>query len=323
MTTSRGFVVDRGDARRRLDRVLLDHLPRTGLSRARVQRWIASGRVTVDGVVIARPARRVLAGEQVDLRLPVVVRRVHAAEALPLEVLYEDASLLAVNKPSGLVAHPTRRYPTGTLVNALLWHLREGATAGEGPRLAHRLDRDTTGVLLVAKSRAVHAALAQAMAKRQMRKEYLALVYGAPPVDRDRIDLRIGRDSATGRLTASKHEGRPCSTTYHLVASSGAARAGVSLLRCTLGTGRLHQIRVHLSAIGLPLVGDARYGSPRWKGIADAAAAEACAAFARQALHAWRVDLAHPVSGAALAIQAPVPPDLAALLGAVGLTVPA
>jgi 23S rRNA pseudouridine1911/1915/1917 synthase len=318
MTSSRVFVIDRGDARRRLDRVLQDRLPQSDASRARIQRWIESGRVTIDGVVQSRPARRVVEGQSVDVRVPAAPRRRHAPEPLALDVLYEDDTLLAVNKPAGLVVHPTRRYPTGTLVNALLWHLREWVDGGVGPRLVHRLDRETSGVMLVAKSRETHAALARAMARRHVRKEYLAVVYGLPRVNRDRIDLRIGRNT-TGRLIASKNEGRPCSTSYQLVARSDGARAGVSLLRCTLGTGRLHQIRVHLSAIGLPLVGDPLYGEPRWKGVVDPACAQICAAFPRQALHAWRLELPHPVTGRPLALEAPVPDDLSRLLTAVGI----
>ena len=123
-----------------------------------------------------------------------MARRVHAPEPIPLAITYEDDWLLVVDKPAGLIVHPTRRYPAGTLVNALLWHLRDAPDAARGPRLVQRLDRETSGLLLVAKSRDVHATLARTMARRQLRKEYLAIAYGVPPVDRDRIDLRIGRD---------------------------------------------------------------------------------------------------------------------------------
>jgi 23S rRNA pseudouridine1911/1915/1917 synthase len=319
MDQTRRFVVDRGDARRRLDRVLLDRLPQAKLSRTRIQRWVEEGRVRVGEAVVARPATRVLEGQPIEVRVPVAPRPTHVAEPIALRVLHEDDWLLAVDKPAGMVVHPTRRYPRATLVNALLWHCRDETRAGYGPRLAHRLDRDTSGVLLVAKSREVHAALARAMARRAAIKDYVALVYGTPPVDRDLIDLRIARDAETGGLVVSKTQGRACSTRYELLARSAGARAGLSLLRCTLGTGRLHQIRVHLAGIGLPIVGDPRYGSPRWKGLADEACARACAAFPRQALHAHRLRVVHPVTGAALDLEAPLPDDFRSLLDATGM----
>jgi len=319
----RSLIVDRGDARRRLDLVLLDRLPQQARSRTRIQRWIDEGLVSVEGAVVRRAATRLLEGQRVDLELPVTPRRTLAAEDIPLRVLYEDAWLLAIDKPAGLVAHPTRRHPTGTLVNALLWRSGEPleGAAVVGPRLVHRLDRETSGVLLVAKSREMHAVLARAMSRRAIIKEYLALVYGTPPRDRDLIDLRIVRDPATRRLAVSRTEGRVCETRYELLARSTDACAGLSLLRCTLGTGRLHQIRVHLSGIGLPLVGDPLYGEPRWKGVADAICAQACAAFPRQALHAARLRFTHPATGALLEIVAPPPDDLAALVAAAGLAI--
>jgi 23S rRNA pseudouridine1911/1915/1917 synthase len=160
-------------------------------------------------------------------------------------------------------------------------------------------------VLLVSKSLEAHADVARAMMRRAVEKDYLALVYGAPPADAGRIDLEI--------------DGRACTTHYALVARSTGARTGLSLVRCRLGTGRLHQIRRHLAAVGAPIVGDARYGAPRWAEIADPVCAEACAAFARQALHAARLACRHPITGAPLVLEAPLPPDFAALLAAAEL----
>lgn len=304
----RTLIVDRGDARRRLDRVLLDRLPQAAASRTRIQRWIEAGRVRVNDAIVTRPAARVTAGQRVELRLPGPPRLRPQPEPLPIAVVYEDADLLAVNKPAGLVVHPTKRYPTGTLVNALLWHGRAEIAAGRRLRLIHRLDRETSGVLLVSKSREAHAAVARAMGRGAVRKDYLALVYGAPPLDRGRIDLPVRE--------------RPSTTHYELIARSRGRRTGLSLLRCTLATGRLHQIRVHLAGIGLPIVGDPRYGAPRWSEVADAACAQACAAFPRQALHAVRLQLSHPVTGAALDLRAPPPADLMSLLAAAGLSRP-
>lgn len=323
----RRFAIDRGSARRRLDRVILERLPDApGVSRNRVQAWIRAGRVRVDGRPAERAAQRLREGQQVDVELPDPPRRVHAPEPIALRILHEDEWLIAVDKPAGLVVHPTRRHPQGTLVNALLWHMG-AAGAGQQPpgdddrcrvRLVHRLDRDTSGVLLVARSREVLVMLARAMARRAITKEYLAVVYGVPRSVRDRIDLRIARN-AEGRLVCSRHEGRPASTLIELVAASSGPRAGLSLLRCTLLTGRLHQIRVHLAGIGLPLVGDPLYGSPRWKGIRDPDLAALCAGFTRQALHAWRLSGPHPVTRRPLTLTAPLPTDVQRLLDAAGL----
>jgi 23S rRNA pseudouridine1911/1915/1917 synthase len=316
--TRRVLDIDRGDARLRLDRLLVARLPEAaGLSRTRLASWIREGRVEVDGVPATRAAQRLRPGQQVALDLPEAPRRVHEPEARPLAVLHEDESLLAIDKPAGLVVHPTRRHPTGTLMNAVL-----GRPGGTGRvHLVHRLDRDTSGIVLIAKSPEVHARLARAMAKRGVRKDYLAVVYGRPRAPRDRIDLRLRKDPVARRMIASRDEGVPASTEIISCVHSGRT-PGVSLLHCRLVTGRLHQIRAHLAAVGLPIVGDPIYGEPRWKGIADPRAREACAAFGRQALHAWRLACAHPATGAPLAIVAPLPPDLHALLDAVGLAAP-
>ena len=321
--------VDRGDARLRLDRLLVARLPdAAGLSRTRLAAWIREGRVEVDGVPATRAAQRLRPGQAIALDLPEPPPRQHLAEARPLTVIYEDDALLAIDKPAGLVMHPTRRHPSGTLMNALLAHL---AHPGGGGRvhLVHRLDRETSGIVLVAKSPAVHATLARAMARRAVHKDYLAVVYGTPRAPRDRIDLRIRRDPATRRMTTSRHEGLPASTEIALLATS-RERSGLTLreargrptltfLRCRLITGRLHQIRVHLAGVGLPIVGDPIYGEPRWKGIADPRLRDVCATFPRQALHAWRLTCAHPVTGAPLAITAPLPADVQALVDAAGV----
>jgi 23S rRNA pseudouridine1911/1915/1917 synthase len=333
--------VNRGDARLRLDRLLVARLPEgAGLSRTRLAAWIRDGRVEVDGVPARRSAQRLRPGQTVALDLPEAPRLRHLAEARPLDVLYEDAALLAVAKPAGMVVHPTWRYPDGTLMNALLGHFGAGAApatavGGDAPRvhLVHRLDRETSGVMLIAKAPGVHARLARAMARRQVQKDYLAVVYGVPRAAKDRIDLRLRRDPTAPRMIASRDDGLPASTLVELLATSSGSRSGssserppapaVSLLRCTLITGRLHQIRVHLAGVGLPIVGDPLYGEPRWKGIADGKLRDACAAMPRQALHAWRLALQHPETGAPLTLIAPLPTDLQALLDAAGLADPA
>ena len=334
--------VNRGDARLRLDRLLVARLPDAArLSRTRLAAWIREGRVEIDGVPARRAAQRLRPGQAIALDVPEPPPKQHLAEARPLAVLYEDDALLAVDKPAGLVMHPTRGYPSGTLMNALLAHLapvqghREagshGAAGGTRIHLVHRLDRETSGIVLVAKSPAVHATLARAMARRAVHKDYLAIVYGTPRAPRDRIDLRIRRDPATRRMVTSRHDGLPASTELAVLATlfgaseeasgvtPGVTPGGaLTFLRCRLITGRLHQIRVHLAGVGLPIVGDPVYGEPRWKGIAEPALRDVCAALTRQALHAWRLTCAHPVTGAPLAITAPLPADVQALVDAAG-----
>jgi 23S rRNA pseudouridine1911/1915/1917 synthase len=307
------------------------------LSRHQVQRWIEDGRVWVNGAAARRPAGRLAAGDEVEVDLPAPPpsdssRQPLAAQPLPLAVLHEDEHLLAVNKPAGMVVHPAGRYRDGTLANAILWHLqgvaaacREpsgGAAAHEGPPagpgMVSRLDRDTTGVLLVAKTRAAHAGLARALRARSMQKDYLAVVYGLPPHAKGRIELKILRHPQDRRrVVASRLAGLDAATLYELLADTAGGR--LSLLRCRLVTGRMHQIRAHLGAIGLPVVGDPLYGEPRYRGIADPALAAACRDFPRQALHAWRLALQHPVTAQPLTLLAPVPPDLRLLLDVAGL----
>jgi 23S rRNA pseudouridine1911/1915/1917 synthase len=216
--------------------------------------------------------------------------------------------------------HPAVGHRDGTLVNALLHRSKEWAGPADRPGLVHRLDKDTSGVLVVAKTETAMALLGRAIKERSLEKEYLAVVYGHPAVRKGRIDLGILRDARDRkRMAASKTEGRPSTTFYEILSESSGSLAGLSLLKCTLVTGRTHQIRVHLKALRLPIVGDSVYGSPRWKGLKDDALREACRTFPRQALHAWRLTLKHPRSGEKLAFAAPVPRDIEGLLEAAGL----
>jgi 23S rRNA pseudouridine1911/1915/1917 synthase len=250
-------------------------------------------------------------------------RRTMAAEDVGLDVLYEDDHLLALDKPAGVVVHPTYKHTEGTLMNALLWHSR-GWPATERPSLVGRLDKLTSGIVIVAKSAAVHAALQRTMASNQSKKDYLAVVYGRVNVARGAIDLRIGRDPGDRRrVVASAPEaasGVRSLTLFERVARVAAPRVGLSLLRCRLATGRTHQIRVHLAARGWPLVGDPTYGEPRWSQVVDPALAAALRAFGRQALHSWRVAFTHPITRARLTLEAPLPHDIESLLVASGLS---
>lgn len=259
-----------------------------------------------------KPSRRLAFGDEVEIALPdLPPRRELAPEEMPLSIVYEDDWLLALDKPPGLVVHPAHGNREGTLMHGLLWR----AEGGYRPHLVSRLDQGTSGLILVAKAPEVHAALQ----RQRMEKDYLAVVYGRTGLPKGRIDLGILRDPADPRRRmASRTEGRPSATLWERL-----AEAEISLLRCRLLTGRTHQIRVHLQAARMPIVGDPVYGAPEgWKGIEDPALAETCRDFPRQALHAWRLGLTHPVTHEPLEVRAPLPPDLAELLSKAALTFP-
>ncbi|HKB09410.1 MAG TPA: RluA family pseudouridine synthase [Vicinamibacterales bacterium] len=316
----RTLVADRGDAGVRLDRVLRRHLTDLhAATRTRVQAWIAGGLVTVNGLPVRRAAARAALGDRVCVAIPdAAPRRAMRGEALALDVLYEDDALIAIDKPAGMVVHPTFRHPGGTLMNALL-----GRAAAwppdQRPSIVGRLDKGTSGIVVAAKTREVHAALQRALHEGGT-KHYLALVYGRVPAGTGRIDLRLALDSRDRRrVVASPHAGAHSVTKFERLSRVAAARAGLALVRCTLVTGRRHQIRAHLLARGWPIVGDPVYGEPRWRDVEDPMLAAALRAFPRQALHAARVSFVHPVSGNILDIEAPLPRDIAALLETAGL----
>ena len=314
------LTADRGDAGRRLDLVLRRHL--TGVeaaTRTRVQAWIENGMVSVNGTPVHRVAARTALGDIVTVVLPSTpadaARGPMAAEDVTLHVVYEDDHLLALDKPAGVVVHPTHAHGSGTIMNALLWHAREWP-AGQRPSLVGRLDKLTSGILLVAKTSAIHAALQRTL----LEKDYLAVVYGRVNVASGQIDLRLGRDRGDRRkVVASADVGAPSLTRFERLARVAAPRVGLSLLRARLVTGRTHQIRVHLAARGWPIVGDPVYGEPRWREVSDPALAAALRAFPRQALHARRIALVHPVTRGPLSLEASVPRDLEDLLIASGL----
>jgi 23S rRNA pseudouridine1911/1915/1917 synthase len=210
-------------------------------------------------------------------------------EPLELSVLYEDETLIAVNKPPGMVVHPTYRNRTGTLLNGLLWHVRH--RPGITPRIVTRLDKDTSGLVVVALTPEAQARMQKDAGS--MKKEYIAVVRGRPEPPSGVISLPLARDSADRRVVVVTPSGQASETRYEVIASAG----GRSVVRCELVTGRTHQIRVHLAARGCPILGDAVYGVPH-EGLT------------RQALHAWRVSLVHPVSRARVGIEAPLPDDL-------------
>lgn len=317
--STHAFRADRGDAGERLDRALCRHLSGQPWTRTQIQGWIAEGRARVDGSPAAKPAQRLALGQRVEIDLPPPApRRPVEAEDLPLDIVFEDEHLLALHKPPGLVVHPAGARRKGTLFNALL-HYAENWEKGDRPSLVSRLDEGTSGLLLVAKRGAVHARLAKLLRRERATKDYLALAYGAPPRESGKIDLPIAVDPADRRRrVVSREEGQPSLTLYESLAEG----EGVTLYRCRLKTGRTHQIRIHLKALRTPIVGDPLYGEPRWKGLADPGAAEACRRFARQALHSWRLAFEHPATGAWMELEVAVPADLRELFSAVGIELP-
>jgi 23S rRNA pseudouridine1911/1915/1917 synthase len=286
------------DAGKRLDQLIHERLGQ--YSRARIQQWIRDGRVRVNGSA-GRPARAVRAGEAIDVE-PAEAAPLHASpEDIPLRVLYEDAGVVAVDKPAGMVVHAGAGVHSGTLVNALLH--RFGALSGMGgalrPGIVHRLDRYTSGVLLVAKNDAAHQSLAEQFSSRQVEKTYIALVHGAVKAEIGRIDRPITRDpSHRTRMTARLGEGRAAWSEYRVTKRF----AGFTLLDVRIGTGRTHQIRVHLSGLGHPVVGDSLYGAP--------AKVEGMAPLGRYFLHAHRIRFQSPATGEAVTVVSPLPEEL-------------
>ncbi len=286
------FAVEEGGER--LDRLVAHRLP--GLSRAQVQRLIKSAAVTVDGRA-SKPAYRVEAGEQIAVLLPAESAEAVQAEAIPLDVIYEDDHLLVVNKPAGMVVHPAAGHSSGTLVNALLAYCPQAADVGglERGGIVHRLDKDTSGLLLVAKDAETHAALQRQFKRRQVRKTYLAMVEGRVSPREGVVEAPVGRDHRERKQMAVVRSGRPAVTQYRVVELFRQH----SLLEVRPHTGRTHQVRVHLSWLGYPLVGDRVYGHRRQTLLPD-----------RHFLHARDLGFIHPVTGQEMELTAPLPPEL-------------
>jgi len=295
----------------RLDRLLAARgfLP----TRSRVAALVRAGLVRVDGVP-RKASHPVVPGEIVEVELPPEEPSRVVPEAIPLSILHEDASLVAVDKPAGMATHPAPGARTGTLVAALLhrWSLGGDWPDPQRPGIVHRLDKDTTGVIVVAKTpRAMHA-LARQFAARTVEKEYAAIVRGAPREDAGTIDLAIGRDPvARHRMQARVGQRRPAVTDWRVLERFGDPPTA-ALVRATPHTGRTHQIRVHLASIGHPLVGDTLYAGES-RAPADGLR-RLLDDFPRQALHARRLRLRHPDDGRWIEIEAPLPADMEALL---------
>jgi 23S rRNA pseudouridine1911/1915/1917 synthase len=298
-------------------------------SRSRVQSLIRQGEVRVGGTTVTEAKRKMAEGEEVEVGLPAPAPATPLGEAIALDILYEDAELIVVNKPAGLVVHPGAGNWTGTLVNALVHHCGESLSGIGGvrrPGIVHRLDKDTSGILVVAKTDRAHRALSAAFADHgrsgDLKRTYLALVWGIPARAAGTVDAPLGRAGDRVRravVSAGNSDARHAVTHFSVRERYGEGRPDVAqaaLLECRLETGRTHQIRVHLAHIGHPLIGDPDYGQAfRTKANRlPAHLAKDVNAFHRQALHAGLLEFRHPATHMIMTFQAPVPPDLQILI---------
>ena len=314
------------DAGDRLDRFLHRKLPE--ISRSRFKDLTKAGFVTIGQQECREPSRGIAAGDTVAVTLPPPEDAEPRAEAIPLDVVFEDDDLIVIDKPAGLVVHPAAGNWTGTLVNALIAHCGESLSGIGGvrrPGIVHRLDKDTTGLMVVAKTDRAHAGLSEQFAAHGrdglLVRAYLALVWGAPARRKGVIEAALGRSSANRqKFAVVANGGRPAVTRYEVVEAlpGGRPDPAVSLVRCELETGRTHQIRVHMAHIGHPLLGDSLYGAgfAASRSRLDDRARAALDALARQALHAAVLGFRHPVTGEDLRFDRPLPPDMAALVEA-------
>jgi 23S rRNA pseudouridine1911/1915/1917 synthase len=302
--------VDESCSGTRLDRALALLFPEH--SRSFLVRLIDEGHVEIDDVPAPKASQRVREGQTVTVVVPEPAPSTIASQDIPLRVLYDDDDLVIIDKPAGLVVHPAAGHADRTLVNALLFHVKDlSGVGGElRPGIVHRLDKETSGVMVVAKHDEAHRKLTAAWGTDRVTKEYLAAVYGTPSADRGTIDAPIGRDPKERKRMAVVEGGRQAITDYVVAERLHYA----SLLRCRLRTGRTHQIRVHLKSIGHPIIGDPLYSGPQWRGIPDKPLQKVLSGFPRQALHAFRLTLPHPRSGVSMTFESPLPEDMERLV---------
>jgi 23S rRNA pseudouridine1911/1915/1917 synthase len=318
----------------RLDRALARDVPeREALSRSRLARLIADGAVTRGGAPLTEPKARVAAGDVIEIAVPEAAAARAAPEPIPLAVTYEDAHLIVVDKPAGMVVHPAPGSPAGTLVNALLAHCGDtlsGIGGERRPGIVHRIDKDTSGLIVAAKTDAAHHALAAQFEAHSVERVYLALCHGAPSPADPRlgglrgvswsgpvltIRTRLDRHRTDRQRQAVTWERGRDAITHVRVEESFGTPAAAALASCRLETGRTHQIRVHMAYAGHALIGDATYGGRRRASArALGPAAAAIDAFPRQALHAARLGFEHPATGARLRFDSPLPGDMAGLV---------
>jgi len=305
----------------RLDRFLAQTLPE--LSRSRLQSLISDGAVTLRGEKIGDGNRRVKPGEVYDVAIPPAAPAAPRGENIPLTVVYEDKDLIVIEKPPGLVVHPAAGNPDGTLVNALIAHCGkelQGIGGVARPGIVHRLDKDTSGLLVAAKNERAMTSLAKQFAAHAIERAYHAVVWGSPRLGEGRIEGQIGRSPFDRkRMAVLRGQGKEARTRYRVIERFGDPdRPFASLIECRLETGRTHQIRVHLTHLGHPLIGDPQYGRarqpPRARTPEEAEAFAAAAGFPRQALHAYVLGFQHPSTHKVMKFESRWPTDLASLI---------
>jgi len=307
------FVVSAEEAGQRLDRFLAAQLP--SISRSKIQTLMEEGRVRVDGVA-RKASHRVESGESVTIEIPAPPPAGVAAESIPLEILYEDDDLAVINKPAGMVVHPGAGADTGTMVGALLHRFggSRGLSAVGGPLrpgIVHRLDKGTSGAIVIAKNDAAHHKLVEDFRARRVQKTYVALLHGKLKDTSGSVELPIARDlRRRSRMTARRRAGREARTDWR----ARLRLNGFTLIEADLRTGRTHQIRVHFSALGCPVVGDTLYGAPH----RERAGSETLPPLGRNFLHSGRLAFAHPSTGKRIDVRAPLPSELADYLKSLG-----
>ncbi|HXW63144.1 MAG TPA: RluA family pseudouridine synthase [Candidatus Acidoferrales bacterium] len=307
------FIVPLESAGERLDRYLASQLPK--LSRSKIQLLMEEGRVRVDGVT-RKASHRVETGEKVAIEIPPRPPAKVAAEPIPLDILYEDEDLAVINKPAGMIVHPGAGADAGTMVGALLHRFGgdRGLSALAGPLrpgIVHRLDKDTSGAILIAKNDVTHKNLVEAFRARRIQKTYLTLLHGRIKGDAGTVDLPIARDlRRRWRMTARRQKGRAAQTDWRVRLRLN----GFALIEAGLRTGRTHQIRAHFSAWGCPVVGDTQYGAPRRERVG----ALLLPPLGRNFLHSARLGFTHPRTGRAIEACAPLPPELVGYLEELG-----
>jgi 23S rRNA pseudouridine1911/1915/1917 synthase len=307
----------------RLDRFLAAALP--DFSRARLQQLLGEGRVTLNGRTVEDANHRVKGGDIYDVSVPPARPTRPQGQEIPLTVVHEDKDLIVIDKPAGLVVHPAAGNPDGTLVNALIAHCGDSlmGIGGEArPGIVHRLDKDTSGLIVAAKNERAMASLAKQFANHTIERAYHALVWGCPRPASGSIESQIGRSQFDRkRMAVLRAGGKTARTNYQVLEAYGPAeRPFASLVECRLETGRTHQIRVHLTHLGYPLIGDPQYGrarqAPRAKTPAEEAAFTAATGFSRQALHAFTLGFQHPSRHKTIRFESSWPTDFAALVAA-------
>ncbi|MBS0276469.1 MAG: RluA family pseudouridine synthase [Proteobacteria bacterium] len=321
--TSRTATATETDAGQRLDRFLATAL--ADLSRARIQQLIASGAVSKSGATIKDANNRVKPGDIFTVFVPDAEPAEPQGQDIPLAVVYEDKDLIVIDKPAGLVVHPAAGNPDGTLVNALIAHCGNSLKGIGGvarPGIVHRLDKDTSGLLVAAKNERAMTSLAKQFANHTVERAYNAVVWGAPRAGEGMVEGQIGRNPFDRkRMGVLRSGGKEARTRYKVIERFGdGPRPFASLIECRLETGRTHQIRVHLTHLGHPLIGDATYGKahrpPRAKTPEQELAFQTAAAFPRQALHAWLLGFQHPSLHKTLRFESPWPEDFRGLVAA-------